>query len=261
VKNGETEKVTFPNPDGRDLAGLLELPEEGKLITFALFAHCFTCSKDIAAASRISRYLRRSGIAVLRFDFTGIGSSKGDFSDTNFSSNIEDIISAADFLRREFQAPGVLIGHSLGGAAVIAAATKIPEVRAVATIGAPSDPTHIDHFFREDIEKICKEGEACFNIGGRQFKIKKQFIEDISKQNLDEHLSRFNRALLVFHSPQDEIVGIEHARNIFEKAKHPKSFVSLDNADHLLKKRVDSEYVASVLSSWATRYINNGPSS
>lgn len=250
----EKQKVSFENGSGQQLAALLESPSSTPK-AFALFAHCFTCSKDIAAASRISRALAARGIAVLRFDFTGIGNSEGDFANTNFSSNVEDLVFAANHLRKHMQAPALLIGHSLGGAAVLAAAGEIPEATAVVTIGAPSDPGHVAHLFASSREEIEKTGSAVVELAGRRFEIKKQFLDDIENQSLSDRISRMKKALLIFHSPVDDIVGIDNAASIFQAAKHPKSFVSLDRADHLLSRAADSEYVAATISAWAARYI------
>jgi len=248
------EKLTFPGSQGASLAGRLELPD-GEPVAFALFAHCFTCTKDIVAAGRIAEGLARHGIAVLRFDFTGLGASEGDFAHTNFSSNVEDLVVAADFLRRDHMAPKILIGHSLGGAAVLAAAGRIPECAAVATIAAPADPAHVMQLFTEKRAEIESAGEAEVLLAGRPFRIRKQFLDDVAKQNNAAKLAGLGKALLVFHSPRDQIVGIENAGVIFGAARHPKSFVSLDDADHLLTRRADAGYVADVLAAWATRYL------
>lgn len=250
----QSQKVTFQGSQGEDLAAKLELPL-GRVRAYALFAHCFTCNKDIFAAARIASSLAEHGIAVLRFDFTGLGASKGDFANTNFSSNVADLVAAADYLRKKYEAPKLLIGHSLGGAAVLAAAHKVPEARAVATIGAPADTEHVIHNFAADVDAIRSEGEAEVTLAGRQFKIKAQFLDDLEGQNLQNRIGSMKKALIVFHSPVDATVGIENAAKIFQAAKHPKSFVSLDNADHLLTRRADSIYVADVLSAWAARFI------
>lgn len=253
------EKITFQNSNGETLAGRLETPSEPPT-GVALFAHCFTCSKDIAAASRISRALSAEGIAVLRFDFTGLGNSDGDFANTNFSSNVDDLIAAADYLRREHEAPALLIGHSLGGAAVLAAADRIREARAVITIGAPSDPSHVSHLLEGSLEEIEREGAATVDLAGRKFRITRRFLDDIRSQSLHERIRKMNKALLVFHSPADRTVGIEHAREIFEAAMHPKSFISLDQADHLLSNRADSIYVGKTIAAWASRYVTTARS-
>jgi uncharacterized OsmC-like protein/alpha-beta hydrolase superfamily lysophospholipase len=248
------EKLTFPGSQGASLAGRLELPA-GEPRAFALFAHCFTCTKDIFAAGRIAEALARHGIAVLRFDFTGLGASEGDFAHTNFTSNVEDLVKAADFLRDTYMAPKILIGHSLGGAAVLAAAHRVPEAAAVATIAAPADPVHVAHLFTDKRAEIEAEGEAEVLLVGRPFRIRKQFLDDVANQNSAEKLAKLGKALLIFHAPRDQIVGIENAGAIFQAARHPKSFVSLDDADHLLTRRADAIYVADVLAAWADRYI------
>ncbi len=247
-------KASFKNTQGEVLSGLLETPDS-ETKAYALFAHCFTCSKDIAAASRIARALANKGIAVLRFDFTGLGNSDGDFANTNFSSNISDLIQAANHLKDNYAAPVMIIGHSLGGAAVLAAAHVIPSLKAVVTIGAPSTGHHIEHLFSHAKEEIINNDEALVDLAGRQFKIKKQFVEDINTYNDTKHISQLNKALLVLHSPIDKTVSIDEAAKIYSAAKHPKSFISLDKADHLLSRREDSEYVASIISSWAARYL------
>lgn len=249
-----SEKITFEGSQGSKLAARLDRPI-GPIRAYALFAHCFTCSKDIFAASRIAGALAARGIAVLRFDFTGLGMSEGDFANTNFSSNVADLIAAADFLRATYEAPRILIGHSLGGAAVLAAAGAVPEAVAVATIGAPSNAHHVSASFGPSIEQIEKEGEAEVSLAGRPFKIKKQFLDDIAGHTLTQQIAALKKALIVFHAPLDAQVGIENASEIFQAAKHPKSFVSLDDADHLLSRREDAIYVADVLSSWAARYL------
>ena len=248
------EKLEFTGALGQRLAGRLDLPD-GPPRAFALFAHCFTCGKDILAATRIAGALTREGIAVLRFDFTGIGSSEGEFANTDFSSNIADLVAAADHLRADYRAPAVLIGHSLGGAAVLAAASQIPEVEAVATIAAPADPAHVVGLFRDDLDEIEETGEAEVSLSGRNFRIRKRFIEDVRDHRMENAVAELRRALLVFHSPFDQVVGIDNATRIFVAAKHPKSFVSLDQADHMLSRPVDAEYVAGVLAAWASRYI------
>jgi uncharacterized OsmC-like protein/fermentation-respiration switch protein FrsA (DUF1100 family) len=250
-----SQKLTFPGSSGDMLAARLDRPA-GRPTAYAVFAHCFTCSKDIFAASQIARELASHGIAVLRFDFTGLGMSEGEFANTNFSSNIADLLKAADHLRENFEAPQILIGHSLGGAAVLAAAGEIPEARAVATIGAPADAAHVIDNFSADLSEIEKEGLAKVKLAGRTFTIKKQFIDDLKEQTLTERIAAMRKALLVFHAPRDAIVGIDNASAIFGAAKHPKSFISLDDADHLLSARADAIYVAQVLSAWASRYID-----
>lgn len=253
-----TEKLTFTGSGGAQLAARLDLPESAPR-AYAIFAHCFTCSKDVFAASRISEALASQGIAVLRFDFTGLGASGGDFASTNFSSNVEDLKLAAAFLREHYEAPQILIGHSLGGAAVLAVAGEIPEARAVATINAPADAAHVVHAFGMSVADIERDGEAEVSLAGRSFNIRKDFLDDVRGQALSEKISAMRRALLVFHAPGDTIVGIDNAAKIFTAAKHPKSFVSLDGADHLLTRRADALYVANVLGSWAARYLDAKP--
>ncbi len=253
----ESRKVTFPSATGDELAARFDRPT-GQARAIALFAHCFTCSKDIYAASRIAGALAARGIGVLRFDFTGLGSSEGEFANTNFSSNIDDLVAAAEYLRDNFEAPRILIGHSLGGAAVLAAAPRIESIRAVATIGAPSDPGHVSHLFTDHIPEIEARGEAEVCLAGRPFTIKKQFIEDIGEHNLEAVIAKMKIPLLVCHSPVDETVGIDNAAQIYGAAKHPKSFLSLDDADHLLSRKADAVYIAEVLAAWAGRYVDDG---
>ncbi|MFL6708064.1 MAG: alpha/beta hydrolase family protein [Massilia sp.] len=247
-------RTEFTGAEGQVLAASLETPD-GPIRAYALFAHCFTCGKDVFAATRIARALSEVGIAVLRFDFTGLGNSEGDFANTNFSSNVADLVAAAAFLREQHQAPSLLIGHSLGGAAVLAVASEVPEVKAVVTIAAPSDPAHVHGLFGEAIEMIEQEGEALVQLAGRPFHIKKQFLEDSAQHKLGSKIAGLRRALLVMHSPRDDTVDISNAVEIFSAAKHPKSFVSLDDADHLLSKREDAAYVAGLIAAWSGRYI------
>ena len=253
-----TEKLTFSGSRGAPLAARLDLPESAPL-AYAIFAHCFTCSKDVFAAARISEALAAQGIAVLRFDFTGLGASGGDFANTNFSSNVEDLKLAAAFLRENYEAPQILIGHSLGGAAVLSVAADIPEARAVATINAPADAAHVVHSFGMSVAGIERDGEAEVTLAGRKFNIRKDFLDDVRGQSLAKKIGAMRRALLVFHAPGDDTVGIDNAAKIFTAAKHPKSFVSLDGADHLLTRRADAVYVANVLGSWAARYLDAKP--
>lgn len=249
-----SEKITFTGSMGDALAARLDSPI-GPVRAYALFAHCFTCSKDIFAASRIAGALAERGIAILRFDFTGLGMSDGDFANTNFSSNVADLVAAADFLRTEFEAPRILVGHSLGGAAVLAAAASVPEAVAVATVGAPSTAHHVAEAFADNIDQINAMGEAEVQLAGRPFRIKKQFLEDIAEQTLTDKIANLKKALIVFHAPRDQQVSIDNAADIFQAARHPKSFVSLDDADHLLSKKEDAIYVADVMSAWASRYL------
>ncbi|HSA80182.1 MAG TPA: bifunctional alpha/beta hydrolase/OsmC family protein [Geminicoccaceae bacterium] len=251
---GRSERITFANARGEQLAARLDMPADAPR-ALALFAHCFTCSKDVFAAARISQGLAERGLAVLRFDFTGLGASEGDFANTNFSSNLEDLVAAADFLRAEYQAPRILLGHSLGGAAVLAAAHRVPEAVAVATIAAPADPAHVGQLLASARAEIEAQGEAEVTIAGRSFRVQKQFLDDIAGHRLKDHIAQLRRALIIFHAPRDEIVGIENAGQIFAAAKHPKSFVSLDDADHLLTRRPDAVYVADVLAAWVGRYL------
>ena len=247
------KRFTFRNTDGIELAGRLELPGHPTR-QVALFAHCFTCGKDILAASRISRSLASKGLAVLRFDFTGLGNSQGDFSNSDFSTNVGDLLSASRALEESCYEVKLLIGHSLGGAAVLACAHELPGVRAVVTIGAPAEPKHVEHLFTGRLDEI-EEGEAEVKLGGRTFTIRKQFLEDIRGQSQLEKIGNLGKALLVFHAPLDKTVGIENAATIYQAAKHPKSFVSLDSADHLLSDPADSVYVAEVISAWVSRYL------
>jgi uncharacterized OsmC-like protein/fermentation-respiration switch protein FrsA (DUF1100 family) len=250
-----TERFQFPGSEGQQLAAALELPE-GKTLAYALFAHCFTCGKDVLAAKRIAVVLAAKGIAVLRFDFTGLGSSEGDFANSTFSSNVADLARAADHLRRTRKAPAILIGHSLGGAAVLAAAAQIPEAKAVVTIAAPSDPAHVTGLFADRIEDIRKLGKVEVSLAGRPFHIKREFLDDIAEHNLMSHVTGLHKALLIMHSPTDDTVGIDNATRIFVAAKHPKSFVSLAGADHLLSDRRDGMYAADVIAAWAERYLD-----
>ncbi len=247
------QKIEFIGSSGDKLAGLLETPD-APAAAYALFAHCFTCGKDIAAASRVSRALLKHGYAVLRFDFTGLGNSDGDFANTNFSSNVDDLIAASTFLRENYDAPSLLIGHSLGGTAVLKAANDIPECKGVVTIGSPADAQHVAQQFACDISAINENGEAEVDLAGRKFLIKKQFIDDINNTNTD-HIASLKKALLVMHSPIDSTVSAKEAERIFVAAKHPKSFISLDNADHLLSRARDAEYVADTIAAWASRFI------
>ena len=228
----------------------------GKPTAFALFAHCFTCGKDNLAAKRIAERLTIHGIAVLRFDFTGLGASEGEFANTHFSSNVDDLVAAADHLRKMYSAPAILIGHSLGGAAVLAAAHRIAEARAVVTIAAPYDPAHVIGLFKEHVDTIKEKGELEVQLAGRPFTIKREFLADVAEKKLNECLAGLRKALLVFHSPTDDLVGIDNASHIFVAAKHPKSFVSLAGADHLLSKAGDAVYVANVIAAWADRYLD-----
>jgi len=249
------ERVEFTNQDGNQLAARLDHPSKGTPDAWALFAHCFTCSKDLRSVGAISRALNRQNIGVLRFDFTGLGESEGDFSKTNFSSNVGDLTAAAQFLEDELQAPRILVGHSLGGAAVLQAAHRIPRAGAVATIAAPYDPQHVTHLLDDALEEIKSQGEARVTLAGRTFTIRKQFLDDLAATKMEETIRTLDRGLLLFHSPVDQTVGVKNAGRIFEAAKHPKSFVSLDDADHLLTDVADAEYVGTVLGAWARKYV------
>jgi len=250
----KVERITFAGADGQQLAARLDAPDDAPR-AYALFAHCFSCGKDVVAASRIAQQLTPHGIGVLRFDFTGLGASEGEFANTNFSSNVADLIAAAAHLRQSYQAPALLVGHSLGGAAVLAAAGGIPEAKAVVTIGAPSDPRHVTGLFRQSIAQIEAAGEADVLLEGRPFKIKRQFLIDAAEQKLTAKIGELRRAPLVMHSPRDATVDIENATRIFMAARHPKSFISLDSADHLLTKREDAAYAANLIAAWAVRFL------
>ena len=252
------ERTEFVGAQGDSLAARIDRPN-GSLRAWALFAHCFSCSKDVHAANRVSAGLAERGIGVMRFDFTGLGASGGDFANTNFSSNVEDLVRAAEHLERRFGAPELLIGHSLGGAACLVAATRISGARAVVTLAAPSDAEHVKHAFIEHVPEIEARGEAEVRLAGRPFRIKRQFLDDISNHNVVEAVRNLKRPLLVAHSPTDELVGVEHATNIFVAAKHPKSFLSLDGSDHLLTNSDDADYAAGVIAAWADRYLGVAP--
>lgn len=247
-------KVEFPGGRGDMLAALLEIPE-GPARAFALFAHCFTCGKDIAAAARISRSLSAQGIGVLRFDFTGLGGSEGEFANSNFSSNVDDLLAAADYMRANGQAPSLMIGHSLGGTAALFAAGRIPEITAVATIGAPASPEHVIRQFRVDLDEIESRGEAEVSLAGRTFRIRKQFLDDLRSRSLDSVIGSWKRALLIMHAPLDEVVSIDEAGKIFQAARHPKSFLAIDGADHLLSDLDRAQYAASTIAAWAGSYL------
>jgi len=250
------QKVKFYNKNGYQLSARIELPVNQHPHTFAIFAHCFTCTKNLPAVRHISRALIKEGIALLRFDFTGLGESEGDFADTNFSTNLNDIYATADFLKENYQAPEILVGHSLGGSAMLHAACQIESVVAVATVGAPYNPIHVHHLFSDNLEEIDAEGQAKVNIGGRPFMVKKQFLDDLQNHSPFEKLRNLRKAVLVLHSPQDRTVEIENAAKIYSAAFHPKSFVSLDGADHLLSKKEDALYTGDMIAAWAKRYIN-----
>jgi putative redox protein len=252
----KSEKIRFKNDAGAELAAVIEWPEDEQPHGFALFAHCFTCTKNIAAAVNISRALSRQRIAVLRFDFTGLGESGGEFAATTFSDNVEDIVAASRFLAKIHTAPDILIGHSLGGAAVLQAASRIPTVRAVTTIGAPYHPDHALHLFASSREEIETNGEAQVSLAGRTFTIRKDFLDDLKNHDPAAVIRNLDVALLVMHSPRDTVVGIENAADIYKSAKHPKNFISLEPADHLLSKKEDSLYASEMIATWARRYLN-----
>ena len=252
-----TKKITFLNNEGQQLLGRLELPPNQKPHNFVIFAHCFTCNKNLSAVKNISRALSSNGFGVLRFDFTGLGESDGDFSDTNFSGNVEDLISAAHFLETNYKSPTLIVGHSLGGAAAIFAATKISSIKAIATVAAPSNPKHVQRILQTSVSEIEANGKAIVNLSGRDITIKKQFLDDLKAKSLPKIAKNLRKALLVMHSPQDTIVSIKNAEDIYKLAHHPKSFISLNGADHLLSNKIDSIYVGNVISGWAKRYVNS----
>jgi len=247
--------VKFNNPKGHALTGSLEFPDFGEPVAYVLMAHCFACTRKTKAGTYIARALVKEGFGVLRFDFSGLGQSAGDFADTNFSTNVDDLVAAADYLRDNFSAPEILVGHSLGGTAAIEAAKRVPECVAVSTIASPADPEHVTHLIQDQMHCIIETGQANVQLAGRELTIKKHFIDDLKAQQVEETLHNLNRAILIFHSPWDEIVSIEHAKLLYQKALHPKSFVSLDNANHMITNRNDAEYVGSVLAAWAAKYL------
>jgi len=253
-----SERIEFPGHAGTPLAARLDLPE-GPVRATAVLAHCFTCSKDIPAARRIAARLAARGIAVLRFDFTGLGHSAGEFANTNFSSNVADLLAAAQYLEGRGSPAQLMIGHSLGGAAVLRAAPLIASLRAVVSIGAPADPAHVAHNFGGKLDEIREKGAALVTLAGRQFEIRRQFLEDIGQATLAGALADLRAALLVLHAPRDAVVGIDNAATIFTAAKHPKSFVTLDDADHLISREADAEYVAEIIASWSSRYLQLAP--
>ena len=247
--------ITFTNQEGFELAARLEKPVDGRARAYAIFAHCFTCNKNLNAVVNITRALTQGGFAVLRFDFTGLGESEGDFADTNFSSNVDDLVAAANYLKENHESPHLLIGHSLGGAAVLMAAMRLRDVKAIATIGAPAQTEHVTRLFTDKIDKIEEEGKAEVSLSGRPFTIKKQFLDDLKKVQEDHDLRKINRPVLILHSPADKTVSVDNAREIYQELLHPKSFISLDEADHLLSQKEDSLYVGSMIASWVGRYI------
>lgn len=249
------QKVSFKNAEGLELSGRLDFPLIGKPKAYVLFAHCFTCSKNLKSVEHISQAFTQQGMAILRFDFTGLGQSKGDFADTNFSSNLSDLKDAYQFLEQNFEAPQIMVGHSLGGAAVLHVSGQLENVKAVATIGAPSTPDHVSHLLENGRKDLEEKGEADVNIGGRTFKMKKQFLDDLEAKKGKGVIKSLNKALLVIHSPKDTIVGINNAQEIYTEAMHPKSFISLDGGDHLMTAAGDAKYAGSIIANWATRYI------
>jgi putative redox protein len=250
-----TERFEFTGSDGQRLAGLIDRPDAASSSAVALFAHCFTCTKNSVAAARVARALTARGVAVLRFDFTGLGASEGEFGASGFSGNVRDIEAAGGALAERVGAPSLLIGHSLGGAAVLAAALAMPSVKAVATIGAPYDVAHVTHLFSAGLERLMRDGEADVDIGGRPFRLRRSFVEDLQQQEQGARIRALRRALLVMHATRDDTVGIDNAASIFQAAVHPKSFVSLHDADHLLTRSEDAEYVAAVVAAWSSRYL------
>ncbi|MBL4707944.1 MAG: OsmC family protein [Flavobacteriales bacterium] len=252
----KSQKLNFNNKNGHSLSARIDFPVDQKPTAFAIFAHCFTCSKNLLAIKNISRGLNSKGIAVLLFDFTGLGESEGDFESTSFTSNINDLFAANDFLKEKFEAPKIMIGHSLGGAAALFAAAKLENIEAVVTIGAPFEPFHVTKLLTEGIDEIKKRGKATVNIGGRPFSISKEFLEDLEKQKPEEIAKALRKPLLILHSPQDTTVGIENAAKIYSAALHPKSFISLDGADHLLSKKADSSYAGNMIAAWVEKYLD-----
>ncbi|MFA0961706.1 alpha/beta fold hydrolase [Roseivirga sp. BDSF3-8] len=251
----KTIRINFINKDGHELSGRLEMPVNGQPDAYAVFAHCFTCNKNFKAVTNICRSLTQQKIAVLRFDFTGLGNSEGNFADTTFSGNTEDLVSAATYLQDHYEAPQLLIGHSLGGAAVLVAAARLDSVKALVTIGAPSDPEHVTRLIGKEKDKILQEGAARVSIAGRHFSIKKQFLDDLEEYRMKDRIRKLGKALLIMHSPQDRVVEIVNAEKIYNYSMHPKSFISLDGADHLLSDEQDSRYAGYVLAAWALRYL------
>lgn len=250
----QNRRIQFTNQEGHTLAGLIDSPAGGAR-AWALFAHCFTCSKNLKAATHIAQALNDAGIAVMRFDFTGLGQSEGEFGETSFSSNVSDLVDAARWLESEYAAPAILLGHSLGGTAVLRAAREIPSAVAVATIGSPAEPAHVKHLFGDSLDELKREGSAEVDIGGRPFRMRREFVEDLEEHELLGEIGQLRRALLVMHAPLDAVVEIDNASALFVAARHPKSFVSLDDADHLLSRPEDSRYAGAVLAAWASKYL------
>jgi putative redox protein len=250
-----SENLEFTNQTGQTLSAILEIPVGAEPRAYAVFAHCFTCGKNIKAATYVARALAAEGIATLRFDFTGLGESEGEFAETNFSSNVDDLVAAAEFLEHEYDAPAILVGHSLGGAAVLQAAARVPSVRAVATVAAPAEPAHIAHLFADVRPEVEERGEVEVDLAGRRFRIQKQFFDDLEKTRMERTIAALGRPVLILHAPDDEIVEFENAARIYEAASQPKSFVSLDGADHLLSNSREARYAGSLIAAWASRYI------
>ncbi|MEX0771227.1 MAG: alpha/beta fold hydrolase [Balneolaceae bacterium] len=251
----KSKKIEFENSRGDKLSARLDEPDSENANISLLFAHCFTCSKNLKAVGQISRALTEKGITVFRFDFTGLGQSEGDFADSTFSTDVKDLVAAANFMEQNEIPPGILMGHSLGGAAVLQAAGRIPSVKAVTTVGAPCNPDHVQHHMDHKLDEIQEKGEATVTLAGRPFKVRKEFLDDLKAQVMDETIRDLDKALLIFHSPADQIVGIDNAAHIYKLAKHPKSFISLDQADHLLTHEQDALYVGAVTAAWAERYF------
>jgi len=249
------KSIKFSNAAGQALSARMDFPDDGKYHSVIIFAHCFTCSKNVNSAAYLSRFLIQKGFAVFRFDFTGLGESQGDFAETNFATNVEDLLAASQYVAKNYDPPKIMIGHSLGGAAVIKAAARVDSVKALVTIGAPSDPRHVFNHLRQAFPMIQSKGEAMVDLAGRSFRIKKQFIEDLEKSDLKSALENLKKAILILHSPMDNTVGIEHAGALFQTARHPKSFVSLDQADHLLSRKDDAEYAAGIIAAWVQKYL------
>lgn len=251
----KSKKVEFKGALGETLSGRIDSPE-GEVKACALFAHCFTCSKNLKAVGNITKALAAKGIETLRFDFTGLGESEGDFADTNFSSNVDDLVAASEFMGTQSATPSIIIGHSLGGAAVLQAAHRIDSAKAVITIGAPSEPKHVEHHFESSKQEIEEKGEAIVKLAGRPFKVKKQFLDDLEGTKMDGYIKNLDKALLVMHAPLDGTVGIDNAAHIYKMAKHPKSFISLHQADHLLMDQKFSLYAGSLIAEWAVLYLD-----
>lgn len=250
----KSERISIPNSSGHQLSAYIELPANQKPSYMAVFAHCFTCSGSFAPVRHITRELTNYGFGVVRFDFTGLGKSEGHFSDSHFSANVQDLIDVCNYVSQKYLTPSLLIGHSLGGAAAITAAHQLKDIKAVATIGAPANVEHVKHHFEHKINEVLQQGQADVNIGGRPFVINKKFVEGFDKIALLDIVKKLKKPILILHSPFDKIVGIENAQNLYHNAFHPKSFISLDQADHLLTQKEDSVYVGSVIGAWVKKY-------